>query len=349
VAELPAETPVIVEWVRPVAPSGPAPAAAGAAGAGAGVAAASAATRSGAAAAGSAAAAAAPTGAAAGSEGAVPERVSIGIGGIWLGAADGSRVHYLFGRRRREEEVAQFAAAYGSFRLADGGGELVFHGQGAAPDGTARRMLAEWTRAVVIEASGGAAGVLSPYGLAFAWHRGAATGEVCEDLTVYLSGDVRAGTCGASAEVHGRLGGDHLARLYAWVDALAPFQQSGEEGVRADALLQRLVFAGRGRRPATDADLAALAALADTLHHELAPGGGAAAPAPPPSAAPAADAPGLAARAPAAPPPPPPTPHAGAADRDATEPEAAEPGSHAHPADGADGPPPGGGALPAPG
>jgi len=196
------------------------------------------------------------------------ERLAIGLGGYWLGSADGPRAHYLFAGGQRRDDLALFARTYAGFRQLDAQGELVFHGSGAAPAGAAeRRMIGEWARRVAAE-SGGDAGP-SPYGLAFAWHRGAATGGACDDLAVFLSGEVRAGSCGAGAEVQGRLAAVQLERLYAWIDGLAPFQAAGEQGVRADALLERLIFAGRGQRPAAPADVAAIEALAGSLHREI--------------------------------------------------------------------------------
>jgi hypothetical protein len=239
------------------------------------------------------------------------ERVSIDLGGLWLGPENGARARYLFTRRQRADELASFARAYAPFRQFDSDGELVFRGRGAAaPGASERRMIAEWTRRVVAEVGGdlqrepawpreaapaylqgeppacagcpsptlagrpiypggAAGGGPSPFGLAFAWHRGAATGGVCDDLTVYLSGEVRAGSCGAGPQVEGRLSGERLERLYAWVDGLEPFQAAGEQEVRADALIERLVFAGSGRRRASPEDIAAIESLAGSLHHEL--------------------------------------------------------------------------------
>ncbi|HVR10591.1 MAG TPA: hypothetical protein VMW75_21275 [Thermoanaerobaculia bacterium] len=206
------------------------------------------------------------------------ERVAIGLGGLWVGPEDprdGPRVHYLFARRRRSYDLADFARAFAPFRLIAGGegreqdGELAFHGRGAAAASPAeRRMIAEWTRAVAVEAAG-AGGNPSTYGVAFTWHRGAVAGGVCDDLSVYLSGEASAGSCGTGAEVAGRLSGERLQRLYGWVDGLAAFQDAGEQGVRADALLERLIFAGRGRRPASRGDVGAIEAFAGALHHEL--------------------------------------------------------------------------------
>jgi hypothetical protein len=208
--------------------------------------------------------------------GAVPgQRVTIDLGGLWVGPGDpreGPRVHYLFARRRRTEDLAQFVRDYAPFRTS----ELVFQGRGAVQASAAeRRMIGEWTRAVAVEAVGDA-GSPSPYGLAFAWHRGAASGGVCDDLVVYLTGEVRAGSCGAGAEVGGRLAGERLQRLYAWIDGLAAFQDAGEQELRAGALLDRLIFAGRGRQRASPGEKAAIENFAGSLHRELT----AAAPAP---------------------------------------------------------------------
>jgi hypothetical protein len=233
------------------------------------------------------------------------ERVSIGRGGLWIGPGNGRRALYLFARRQRGAELANFARAYAPFRTADVGGDLEFRGRGAMAAGAAeRRMIAEWTRVVAVEAGGDGSRV--PYGLAFAWHRGAAIGGVCDDLSVYLSGEVDASSCGG-VETAGRLSGERLARLYGWVDGLEPFQAAGEQGLRADSLLERLIFAGRGKRQAAAEEVAAIEAFAGTIHHELAMTAGAA-PAsakagPTPSEAAAAS---EAAAGPVAPPPAPP-------------------------------------------
>ncbi|HEY6323563.1 MAG TPA: hypothetical protein VJA16_18635, partial [Thermoanaerobaculia bacterium] len=217
---------------------------------------------------GSRPAAAPAPGAAPGPGAVLLQRVTIDLGGLWLGPDDpreGPRVHYLFARRRRTEDLAQFVRDYAPFQASD----LVFRGRGTVQASAAeRRMIGEWTRAVAVEAVGDA-GSPSPYGLAFAWHRGAATGGVCDDLVVYLTGEVRAGSCGAGAEVGGRLAGERLQRLYAWVDGLAAFQDAGEQELRAGALLDRLIFAGRGRQRASPGEIAAIEAFAGSLHREL--------------------------------------------------------------------------------
>ncbi len=196
-----------------------------------------------------------------------PERVSIGPGGFWFGAPEGPRARYLFVPAERAADLALFARTFAPFRQTGAEGSLDFRGRGSAAAGaTERRMIAEWARQVVADATGGAGS--SPYGLALAWHRGAGTGGVCDDLEIYRSGEVRASSCSGAATA-GRLGTDRLARLYGWVDGLAPFQAAGVEGPRADSLLARLIFAGSGRRPASPSDIAAIETLAEALHHEM--------------------------------------------------------------------------------
>jgi hypothetical protein len=226
------------------------------------------------------------------------ERGSIGPDGLWVGPAEGPRAHFLFARRHYADDLELFARSYAPFRLSDAGSgiEMTFQGHGAAAATAAeRRMILAWSRRATVEAAGDGGG--SPAGLVLSWHRGAANGGICDELTVYLGGDARAGSCGAGSESRGRLDAEQLARLYAWVDALSSFQ-SAEEGVLADALVERVIFTGGGRRQPTPADIAAIEAFAAALNHEVH-----AAAAPPSDAA----APSLSAL-PATPPPPPPPP-----------------------------------------
>ncbi len=244
------------------------------------------------------------------------ERGSIGPDGLWVGPPEGPRAHFLFARRHYADDLELFARSYAPFRLADAGSgiEMTFQGHGAAAATVAeRRMILAWSRRATVEAAGD--GAASPAGLALSWHRAAANGGICDELTVYLGGEARAGSCGAGSEFRGRLDAEQLARLYAWVDALSSFQ-SAEEGVLADALVERVIFTGGGRRPPTPADIAAIEAFAAALNHEV----HAAAAAPPSDAA----APSLSAL-PAAPPPPPILPPPQPSDPDAGSPPATPP------------------------
>ena len=111
-------------------------------------------------------------------------------------------------------------------------------------------MIREWSRQVAAEAAGGRGG--SAYGLVFAWHQGGSSLD-CQDVAIYLTGEAVATSCGWDGEVRGRLEPGALGRVYDWFDRLQPFQEGGaqtEDSLRPGALETRLIFAGKGTRPA---------------------------------------------------------------------------------------------------
>ena len=227
--------------------------------------------------------------------------VLIGRGGALMGPASGPLSRTVFSSRERAEDLRFFQRRYAPFRMPVPGGELVFRGKGRARAGTAeRRMIAEWALLVAVEAAGRAeSGV---YGLVLAWHRGGAPG-ICDEVSVYLTGEVRAGSCSWDEEIRGRLAPENLPRLYDWFDRVAPFQAGGGEADLAGGTESRLIFAGRGREEASKAEIAAIQTLAPALFRELAarrPGAPST-----PAGAPAAQRPD--ATKPAGPPPPAPT------------------------------------------
>ncbi|HYO13358.1 MAG TPA: hypothetical protein VE685_09215, partial [Thermoanaerobaculia bacterium] len=227
------------------------------------------------------------------------EVVLIGRGGALLGPAGGPLSRTVFSSRERAEDLRFFFRRYAPFRMPVPGGELVFRGTGRVRAGAAeRRMIAEWARLVAVEAAGRAESAV--YGLVLAWHRGGAPG-ICDEVSVYLTGEVRASSCSWNEEVRGRLAPENLPRLYDWFDRLAPFQTGGGEADLAGGTESRLIFAGRGREAASDAEIAAIQAFTPALFRELAarrPG----APFPPAGGTPAAQRPDGA--KPAGPPPP---------------------------------------------
>ena len=196
------------------------------------------------------------------------EQVVIDPGGVALGAVGEPLTHYLFFSPDRLQDLQGLVRAYAPFQAATARGDLAFGGRGKAPAGPAeQRMILEWARLVAAEVAAGRGG--ASYGLVFAWHRGGAVGS-CDDLSVFLSGEVRASSCSWGDEVRGRLAAEPLARLYAWFDGLAPFQEGGEEGSGQIREPSRLVFAGQGSKPATPDEIAAMRAFAPELYRELA-------------------------------------------------------------------------------
>jgi hypothetical protein len=203
--------------------------------------------------------------------------VVIEPGGVALGPEGEPLVHYLFISRDRPQDLNFLVRSYAPFRMAAGRGKLAFGGKGTVVAGAVeQRMILEWARLVAAEVGGGKSS--AAYGMVFAWHRGGAVGS-CDDLAVYLTGEVRAGSCSWGAEARGRLAPEQLVRVYGWFDSLAPFQFGGEEGVGSGREPSRLVFAGQGRKEPTPEEMAEIRGLASALHHELAgrrPGGAAA-------------------------------------------------------------------------
>jgi hypothetical protein len=172
----------------------------------------------------------------------------------------------VFAQPEDAAELLRFACSLQPFVAAVEGETLTFRGSGAAEASAAEsRMLAAWARQVAAEA----ASPESCYGLAFSWHRGGPAGG-CDEVGVYLSGEVRARSCTWPDEVSGRLTAEALERIYGWFDALAPFQAVGEESFQIGTAQWRLIFAGRGRRQPSAAESAAVAAFGRGLHRELA-------------------------------------------------------------------------------
>ena len=209
------------------------------------------------------------------------ELVRIGLRGAVIGPAEGPLEWKLFAEPRRSDDAWYLLNAYAPFTRRTPEGELVFRGRGKVKPGPAeQRMIFEWVRQVASEAAGGRSG--AAYGLLFAWHQGGASG-LCEDAILYLTGEVVATACGWDREVRGRLDPGQLARVFGWFDRLRPFQTAGEpaeESARPGGLETRLVFAGRGARPATAAEQAEIRSFASSLFSELAARRRGAAPAP---------------------------------------------------------------------
>jgi hypothetical protein len=210
------------------------------------------------------------------------ERILVGDGGLAVGAVGGPLTRLLFSSPGRVSDLRSLLQTYKPFQAHAPEGELVFRGRGAAVAGPVeRRMILEWVRQVAAEAAGGRTS--AAFGLALAWHRGAGPGN-CDDVSVYLTGEVQASSCASKAPVSGHLAPGPLGQLYGWFDRLKPLQVSGSVTEGRTESSMRLIFAGHGPAAASPADIQALQAFALELQRELAVrrGGGAAAPAPVP-------------------------------------------------------------------
>lgn len=198
------------------------------------------------------------------------ELVRIGTRDVIIGPSSGPLARKFFVDPRRADIAWYFLRTYAPFQAKTPEGEIAFQGQGKVKAGaTEQRMIREWTRQVAAEAAGGRGG--SAYGLVFAWHQGGSSLD-CQDVAIYLTGEVSATSCGWDGEVRGRLEPGALGRVYDWFDRLQPFQEGGaqtEDSLRPGAFETRLVFAGRGARPASAGEQAEIQSFAATLYSEL--------------------------------------------------------------------------------
>ena len=197
------------------------------------------------------------------------QRVVIDRAGPSAGAVGEPLVRKVFVEPGRLQDFLYFIRTYAPFRQKTANGELAFGGQGPVRAGAVeQRMIFEWARKVAAETGGSAGG--GSYGLILAWHRGSATGS-CDDLALYLDGEVRASSCAwGGEEMHGRLRPEHLARLYAEYEEIQPFQDAAGVEAGNGQAPARLTFAGRGARRASTEETVAFRTLAAALHRELA-------------------------------------------------------------------------------
>jgi hypothetical protein len=214
------------------------------------------------------------------------ERLWIGTRGVVIGLVSRPPERKFFVDPHRSDMAWYLLRTYAPFERKAPEWDLSFRGQGRAKAGPAeQRMIFEWARETAAETAGAEEG--TAYGLAFTWHQGGSSLD-CEDVSVYLTGEAVASSCGWDGEVQGWLEPGALGRLYGWFDRLAPFQAGGgqtQESLRPNALETRLVFAGKGAKQATAAEETEVQSFGAALFAELAGRRNEAAPPPPPQPA----------------------------------------------------------------
>ncbi len=194
----------------------------------------------------------------------------ISADGVAIGRCYAQLLIVPFGMESRIVDLAEFAATFAPFEADTPAGAVIFNGAGnTAATPAQQRMIAEWARLVQLEAQGGRSG--ASWGLAFAWHREGGFAGFCDDLTVYVTGEVWAGSCrGATPEDlgHFRLSAEQLTTLYLWVDTFAPFEYGQRDLATADSMTVYLLFSGAGAQTATEADQALILDFAQHLFTE---------------------------------------------------------------------------------
>jgi hypothetical protein len=191
----------------------------------------------------------------------------IGSQAIAFGPCSGPLMAGQFIGEERAADFAYFVETYAPFEAETPAGEVSFAGKGAVEATLAeQRMIAEWARLVALEAAGGHGG--ASWGLAFTWHREGGIAGFCDDVTVYVSGEVYLASCQHAEPENlgrGRLNADQLEQVYAWLDGLKNFEYEQRDKAVADAMTLRLVFSGAGTREATEADRQAIIQFAQAL------------------------------------------------------------------------------------
>jgi hypothetical protein len=195
----------------------------------------------------------------------------IGTEGVAWGACGGTLMQGYLGNPERQEDLAYFVATYAPFEAETPVGHIVFHGTGSQQATPAeQRMLAEWAGLAFQEAAAGRSG--AAWGLAFAWHREGGIAGFCDDLTVYVTGQVYASSCAGTqpqtlADTY--LTTDELTQLYEWVDTLQNFEFEQTDPATADAMTIRMVFSGAGGQQPSDQQQHAILDFAQQLYVEL--------------------------------------------------------------------------------
>jgi hypothetical protein len=105
------------------------------------------------------------------------------------------------------------------------------------------------------------------------WSQNGGIAGLCQELTVYLSGEIYAQNCRAGGDQHtGILTAVQRAQLESWYGKLAntTIDMSDPKGA-ADAMSRTAELLGAGSQPASDADKNAIFEFGQSLYHSLYP------------------------------------------------------------------------------
>jgi hypothetical protein len=108
--------------------------------------------------------------------------------------------------------------------------------------------------------------------LALIWHRSGGIAGFCDDLQVYLSGEVYGSSCktGTAYPVI-KLSADEMTQLATWVKAFGLVSLNAKDPAVADAMSTQLTLNGQGTTQPTDADKTALANFAQAASDKTKP------------------------------------------------------------------------------
>lgn len=184
--------------------------------------------------------------------------------GLDFGPCGVTETRASYSLAKQMDDLAFFTQTYASFNAATRAGVVHLAGEGSqAASPAEQRAVTEWARLLAGGARTAASGqpADSEAGLALSWRRTGGLLGLCEDLSIFASGEVDAATCQASKPVRigrYRLSAEQLAQLYPWLDALQGYSDRVSEPGVADAPAVHITFNGRGDRPATPVERQAL-------------------------------------------------------------------------------------------
>ena len=164
-----------------------------------------------------------------------------------------------------------FVATYAPFEAETMAGRVVFTGTGslgAMP--SEQQSIAEFARIAAGIVESGHAG--ASYGIAFTLHREGGLLGSCENVEVYVSGEVFISSCkGETPEqmAYGRLTALELERLYNLLDTYTFTEWADASALAYDGLAEALVFFGRGDVSASDVEVQSLLDLAGRAYSRL--------------------------------------------------------------------------------
>ncbi len=191
----------------------------------------------------------------------------IGTTGVAYGPCGGVQMMGQLVVPERADQLAELVSTFAPFTASTQAGSVDFYGAGTTEATPAQqRMIAEWSRNVLLEAESGRSG--ASWGLAFAWHREGGIAGFCEDVTAYVTGQLYITSCrGQTPEtIEARwLTAEELEQIYAWQDRFAPFEMIQSDNAQADSMTVRLVFSSSGDTEASAADQQAIADFAADL------------------------------------------------------------------------------------
>lgn len=191
----------------------------------------------------------------------------IGVAGMAWGLCGGALIQ-AGADPVHAQNRAEFVAAYAPFTAETVAGRLVFWGEGEQEaTHVEQRMIAEWARLAYRTAAGSGEGDL---GVALIWQQRGGSDGHCEDLVVYVTGNVYASTCvGMAPEILAatRLGINRLTALYQWIDTVQGFEF--EQTERSNGVQVHLHFAGAGEALPMEAETEEILAFAADLYAAL--------------------------------------------------------------------------------